>query len=306
MISIDRASSTPVHDQLVEQLRYLIASGHYKIDETLPSTRTLGEQLGLSFHTVRKAYQRLEQEGLLASRVGSGFRVKERVQLRKEERMERGAAIAQEALQRMIGLGLQESEMEYLFQEQFALLEGGPERHKLVFAAPFREMAELCAEQLAAALQQPVEPVVLEHLERHRDADYLLARYADLRQAMTLVPRADALGVVTHLNPEALEQIVRLLPHQTLGIVTRFADAIPPLMSELRALTGFAGQMLAASIDDGTQHLGRFIDQTDLVVYTPQSRRRLQPLLAGDRRHTALTVIVSPASVEALRQAVPS
>ena len=52
-ITIRRTSKTPVHEQLVEQLRYLIASGHYQIDQPLPSTRVLAKQLSISFHTVR-------------------------------------------------------------------------------------------------------------------------------------------------------------------------------------------------------------------------------------------------------------
>ena len=79
MISIDRTSSRPVAEQLADQLRYRIAGGHYRTGDTLPSTRVLGAQIGVSFHSVRKAYQELEREGLLESRKGSGFVVKERV-----------------------------------------------------------------------------------------------------------------------------------------------------------------------------------------------------------------------------------
>ena len=159
MITIDRTSNVLVHEQLIEQLRFLIASGQFKIDETLPSTRALARQIGVSFHTVRKAYQQLEQERLLEARVGSGFRVKERVPLGKSERIERGASIVQDALQKLIGLGLQETEIEYLFHEQFEMLTGQRESHKLVFAARSREMASLCAEQIAMGLQQAIEPV---------------------------------------------------------------------------------------------------------------------------------------------------
>ncbi len=305
MITIDRASNTPVYEQLVEQLRYLIASGHFQVDERLPSTRMLAGQVGASFHTVRKAYQQLEREGLLAARVGSGYRVRERAPLSKGERIERGALIVQEALQRLIGLGLQEAEVEYLFQEQFDLLKSAQTGHKLVFAAPYREMADLCAEQIALALQQTVEPSTLDGLARHQDADFVLAPFADLRRVMEQLPRADALGVVVYLKPEALERIARLLPHETLGLVTRYADAIPPLMAGLRAQTGFNGQILAASIDEGARHLERFIAQTDLVAYTPSCRRRLVPLLGEARRHVAVFPVVSRDSLEALRQAVP-
>ena len=74
MITIDRTSNIPVYEQLVEKVRYLIASGQFQIDETLPSTRTLAKQVGVSFHTVRKAYQQLEDEGWLEVRIGSGYR----------------------------------------------------------------------------------------------------------------------------------------------------------------------------------------------------------------------------------------
>lgn len=305
MITIDRTSNVPVHEQLVEQLRYLIASGQYKIDETLPSTRTLAGQIGVSFHTVRKAYQQLEQEGLLEARIGSGFRVKERILLGKSERIERGASIVQEVLQKLIGLGLQEAEVEYLFQEQLEMLTGERPGHKLVFAASYRELAALCAEQIATGLQQAIEPVTLENLSLHQDADYVLTRYAEVRTVMERLPRVDVIGVMVFLTPEALEQIARLLAHQTLGLVTRYSDAIQPLTAELRAQTGFNGQVIATSLEAGTEPLRAVTEQADLVAYTPPCRRRLLPLLASPRKHVAVAPLISRDILEHLRQTVP-
>lgn len=305
MITIDRSSNTPVHEQIVEQLRYLIASGHYTVDETLPSTRKLGKQVEVSFHTVRKAYQQLEQEGLLEARAGSGYLVKERAPLSKGERIERGASVVQEALQKLIGLGLVESEVEYLFQEQFALLSDAREQHKVVFAAPYREMAELCSEQLTMALQQSIEATTLDRLHRHRDADIVLARFADLHAVMDQLPRADALGVITYLDPEVLERVARLLDHETLGLVTLHAETIQPLMRELRDATGFSGQIIAASINESAKHLDQFIDQTDLIVYTSPCRRRLLPLLDSEQRRHDLRLVVSSDSLDRIRQAIP-
>ena len=47
MITLDRSSSVPVQDQLAEQLRFQIASGQYRVSETLPSTRGLARELGI-------------------------------------------------------------------------------------------------------------------------------------------------------------------------------------------------------------------------------------------------------------------
>src|SRR6056297_1235930 len=109
-IEVDSDAETPVRQQLIEQLRYLIATGHYAVQDPLPSTRSLGDQLGISFHTVRKAYQQLEEEGLLSAKVGSGYTVKERTPLAKSERIERGAKVVNETLQTLVGLGLSEAE----------------------------------------------------------------------------------------------------------------------------------------------------------------------------------------------------
>lgn len=306
MLTIDRSSSTSVHDQLLEQLRYHIASGQYKVDEMLPSTRQLADQVGVSFHTVRKVYQELEREGLLEGRPGSGFVVRERAPLSKGERMERGAAIVVEALQRLIGLGLAEEEAEYLFHEQMSLLKSTADRYKLLCVAPYREMAEACAAQLTSNLQQPVDPATLAALDRHHDADYVFTTFPLMHRVMELLPRADVVGMATYVAPEALARVARLLGEQTLGIITRSEDAVPPLMQELRSQTGFSGQMLAALLDESTGHLQRFMEQTDLIVFTPACRRRLKPLLQAHPPHAVATHFISRESLETIRQTVPA
>lgn len=58
--------------QLKQQLTWLIASGQVQPGERLPSVRRLANHLGINLHTVRAAYQKLEAEGLVATRHGSG------------------------------------------------------------------------------------------------------------------------------------------------------------------------------------------------------------------------------------------
>lgn len=306
MLSIDRTSSASIRDQLLEQLRFQIASGHYKVNASVPSTRALARQLGISFHTVRNAYRELEQEGVLEARPGSGFIVRDRVPLGKSERMERGAAVVREALQHLIGLGLSESEIEYLFQEQASLLDESGPGHKLVAVFPYREMADVCAGQIEEVLQQPVVPSTPEELARHRDADFLFTPYPLVRDVMTRLPRADVVGLVTYLSQGALDRIARLLDEHTLGVVTKYSDAIQPLTAEIREATSFSGQMIAASVSESTEHLKQFIGQTDLIVYTPPCRRRLLGLLRENHQHAPITPVVTEGSLAAIREAMPA
>lgn len=59
-------SNISITAQLVEQIRFLIAGGELAPGTQLPPIRELGVQLGIHMHTVRIAYQRLEEEGLVS------------------------------------------------------------------------------------------------------------------------------------------------------------------------------------------------------------------------------------------------
>ncbi|MES3628814.1 MAG: GntR family transcriptional regulator [Longimonas sp.] len=306
MLEIDRSAPTSVHDQLVEQLRYQIARGEYAIDESLPSTRRLAEQLDISFHTVRKAYKTLKEDGLLDSRVGSGYTVKERRPFEKAERMERGAEVMHGALQRLIGLGCTEPEIEALMQEQAAQLDYVGFDRKLLIAGPNPELNTLWADQISERLQQPVRACTLAALQRHEDADYVFTPYDHLHDAQQQVPRADVLGFVTHLPSRVLDRLTRLPSHSTVGLVTRRRGSIAPLSSLLRQHAAFNGQVIAASVDEGTDHLSSFIGQVACVLYTPESKRRVRTHLTPDQTHSLFQVLISTDSLDALAAAVPA
>jgi GntR family transcriptional regulator len=306
MISIDRSSSKRVTEQLVSQLRYRLASGQYRIGEVMPSTRVLGKQIGVSFHSVRKAYQILEQEGLMESRYGAGYVVAGRAPLGKADRIEQGAALVREALEQLIGLGLDTGEIEYLVQEQLDQVESPAGKSKVLFAGMCLELANLCAQQISFLLQQPVEGVELNNVQRHQDADYIITSFESVRIALERSSRSEVIGTGTYLRPEALEHVSRLLSHQTVGIVTKRADTIPVLTAQLRQQSDFPGQILAASIEQSTARLDEFAHQIDLLLYTPDCRRRLLSILAWKQPNTSLAPVISPESLARIRSGIIS
>jgi DNA-binding transcriptional regulator YhcF (GntR family) len=70
--SVDHSSELPVGAQLLWQLRAFIRTGHARPGERLPSVRDLAERCGVNVNTVRSLYRRVEEEGLVSSRHGSG------------------------------------------------------------------------------------------------------------------------------------------------------------------------------------------------------------------------------------------
>ena len=305
MIKIERSSNISVADQLVEQLRYHIASGAFKVSELLPPTRKLADQLDISFHTVRKAYQQLVKEGILSVQQGSGYKVLARAPLSNEERLERGATIVQEALQRLVGIGLEEADIEYLVQDQLTIFETFSQEYKIVFLAPYQEMAAHCALNVSNAFQINVEHSTLSQMDQHQDADHFLCRHQDVKQVTETFPRIDVLGTSVYLRPAALDRIAHLYSQETLGIVTYFRETIPHLMSEIQTQTGFTGQIFGASLEEGSSHLRQFIDQTDLVVFTPKCKRRLLSFTKKSHAFIPIDFLVSQESLASIQEILP-
>jgi GntR family transcriptional regulator len=89
MIEIDPASPVPLYRQISEQLRRLIAIGALKQGDRLPTVRELAARVRVNRNTAARAIQRLENEGLVRTRVGQGTFVSEPVVRADRAKMER-------------------------------------------------------------------------------------------------------------------------------------------------------------------------------------------------------------------------
>jgi GntR family transcriptional regulator len=69
---LDLKSGVPFHRQIVDQIRYGIASKRLLPGEQLPTVRELAVQLEINPNTVRKAYSDLELLGILDTQQGTG------------------------------------------------------------------------------------------------------------------------------------------------------------------------------------------------------------------------------------------
>jgi len=69
---LDVKSGVPFYRQIVDQIRYGIASKNLHPGEQLPTVRDLAVRLELNPNTVRKAYSELEILGILDTQQGTG------------------------------------------------------------------------------------------------------------------------------------------------------------------------------------------------------------------------------------------
>jgi len=71
-IRISSNDGIPIYLQIVNQIKYLVASGRLTHGEQLPPVRKLAEQLIVNPNTVARAYRELETAGVIATRRGAG------------------------------------------------------------------------------------------------------------------------------------------------------------------------------------------------------------------------------------------
>ena len=86
-ITITLTDGVPIYRQIVNQVKYLVASGLLLPGEELPPIRALALQLKVTPNTIVKAYGELEVAGVVHKRQGSGTYVSEgRPKLARPER----------------------------------------------------------------------------------------------------------------------------------------------------------------------------------------------------------------------------
>ncbi len=78
-IRLSASDGVPVYRQIINQVKYLVASGRLQPGQELPAIRTLAERLVINPNTVLHAYTDLENDGIVVRRHGSGTYVADTV-----------------------------------------------------------------------------------------------------------------------------------------------------------------------------------------------------------------------------------
>jgi GntR family transcriptional regulator len=71
-IHISQHDGVPIYLQIINQVKYLVASGHLEPGEELPPIRVLAEKLLINPNTVARAYRDLELAGVVEKRRTAG------------------------------------------------------------------------------------------------------------------------------------------------------------------------------------------------------------------------------------------
>jgi GntR family transcriptional regulator len=127
-LHISANDGVPIYLQIVNQVKYLVASGRLAPGEELPPIRVLAEQVLVNPNTVARAYRELEVAGIVTKRRTAGTYVSESGSpLARRERVkiltERVDALLAEARQ----LGVDLEDLIDLLRQRDAAMQPRPE-----------------------------------------------------------------------------------------------------------------------------------------------------------------------------------
>ena len=88
-ITIDETDQRPIYQQIVDEIKSIIAAGELPEGSSLPPVRQVASDLGVNQNTVAFAYRQLQKVGLIRVRHGSGAVVIGRLTTKRDqERLE--------------------------------------------------------------------------------------------------------------------------------------------------------------------------------------------------------------------------
>ena len=115
------ASGVPIYLQLMEQVKHAIETGALRPGEQLPGIRPLAEELVINPNTVAKVYRELEHEGVIELRHGAGAFVSGNARPKRlTDKLRAAQTMVADAVERLRGRGLSDTEIRRLFEAELA------------------------------------------------------------------------------------------------------------------------------------------------------------------------------------------
>ena len=77
-LSVNENDSRPIYLQIIGQIKEQVSNGTLREGEELPSVREVADSLGVNMHTVRSAYLKLRDQGIINLHLGRRAKIARR------------------------------------------------------------------------------------------------------------------------------------------------------------------------------------------------------------------------------------
>ena len=110
-INIDYTKREPIYEHIVREVEKLITLGVLTPGSQIPSVRALAYDLGINPNTVKKAYDMLEENGLIISKSTKGTFISDDVSMAKKQKIEELMEKIQDIIKELESYGLTREEI---------------------------------------------------------------------------------------------------------------------------------------------------------------------------------------------------
>ena len=116
---LDPKAGIPFYRQIIDQIKFGIASGNLQTGEQLPTVRALAVDLKVNLNTVTKAYKELEIQNILETQQGTGtFISKSNISIPPKEKYKKLVSICNEFLTIAFSYGFSKDDIINELQKQ--------------------------------------------------------------------------------------------------------------------------------------------------------------------------------------------
>lgn len=110
-INIDYTKREPIYEQIVKEVEKLITLGVLEKGSQIPSVRSLAYDLGINPNTVKKAYDILEENGLIISKSTKGTFISDNTLKARELKIEELINKINETIKELENYGIKKEEI---------------------------------------------------------------------------------------------------------------------------------------------------------------------------------------------------
>jgi GntR family transcriptional regulator len=119
-LKLDFRSGTPIYEQLVAQIKHMIATRIIEPGDQLPTVRQIAADLRVNFNTVARAYRLLDEAGIISTQHGRGTYILDSPSPEVSEKLRREdlARMTKRYIYSAFELGFTAEEVQTLFEEK--------------------------------------------------------------------------------------------------------------------------------------------------------------------------------------------
>jgi GntR family transcriptional regulator len=219
---IDKNSSTPVANQIQEQIKLAVMMGIFRDGDTLPSIRDIEKQTGINRSQIHKAYLALRQSGLLVLTRGKGSIV---ATAAESPRLldENCRKLSKSVISKIRQMGVSPT----AFARYLSRYAQEYERNApfIIYVDTHEEFARHTADEISQLWQVPVLGVALRNLKtvitKQRGRVKILVNHLMYDNVRTMLPRikSDAIPIELHSSEPASKTIEKIKPNSSVMVL---------------------------------------------------------------------------------------